>query len=252
MIVVEELYVSDRREVADALKPLITDERIEIQAKGADQITTDNRANFIMSTNHQDAMRKTKDDRRYAIFFCAQQAVEDIERDGLGGDYFPRFYQWLKNGGYADVAGWLDRYEIPDHLNPATNCHRAPRTSTTDQAVMASLGMIEQEIMGAISEERVGFIGGWVSSVAITRLLADIRKVISPRNRRSMMATLGYYPHPALNNGQASTKIINEDMKRPVLYVKRGSLAENFQTPREATDNYINAQGYGVHDIKAG
>src|SRR5690606_38441307 len=40
---VQEIYVSDRREVSDALKPLITDSKIEIQGKGMDQVTGDNR-----------------------------------------------------------------------------------------------------------------------------------------------------------------------------------------------------------------
>ena len=82
---VEEIYVSDRREVSDALKPLITNSRVEIQGKGADQITGDNRANFMMCSNHKDAILKTRGDRRYCVFFTAQQEVEDLTRGRYAG-----------------------------------------------------------------------------------------------------------------------------------------------------------------------
>src|SRR3546814_16115141 len=77
LIIVDEIYVSDRRDLADALKPLITDDRVEIQAKGQDQVTGDNRANFILTSNHKDAIVKTVNDRRYCVLFTAQQRSEE-------------------------------------------------------------------------------------------------------------------------------------------------------------------------------
>jgi len=253
LILVEEIYVSDRREVSDALKPLITDRRVEIQAKGADQVTGDNRANFILTSNHRDAIIKTRNDRRYAVFYTAQQEHADLARTGLGGNYFPRLYAWLNRGGYADVAGWLSRFAIPDELNPATDCHRAPATSSTEDAIVESRGAVEQEILEAVNEERPGFCGGWISSIAVTRLLTDMRRTIAPRKRGALMASIGYVVHPALAKGHATVPIMQEDMKRPTLYVRADCLAYNFSDPTEATHNYMKAQGYGsvgLHNYK--
>src|SRR3546814_10280159 len=79
-------------------------------------------------------LNKTANDRRYAVFFTAQQSAEDKTRDGLTDAYFVALYRWLDGGGYADVAGYLTRYEVPDAINPATNCVTAPRTTSTDRS----------------------------------------------------------------------------------------------------------------------
>ena len=144
LIVIPEVHIGDRREVMDALKPLITDRRIEIEAKGQDQVMRENHANFILTTNHRNAIQKTRDDRRYAIFYTAQQTRADVLRD-MPAEYVTAFQKWLDQGGLADIAGYLNAYRIPDHLNPATNLHDAPYTSSTEAAIQESAGIIEQE-----------------------------------------------------------------------------------------------------------
>lgn len=244
LIVIEEIHVSDRRELLDALKPLITDDRVEFQGKGMDQVTAENRANFILTSNHRDAIVKTRNDRRYAIFYTAQQENADIARDGMTGDYLPKFYEWLRGSGLGDIAGYMERYDIPDELNPATRCHRAPVTSSTEEAINESRGLVEQEILNAVAEGRPGFCGGWISSIAVSRLLNDLHRTVPPRKRGMLMASLCYVPHPAFPNGQCTRAIFQEDSKRPVLYVQQESLNTNFTTGEEAYHAYMKAQGY--------
>ena len=112
---VEDIFVPDhRREVLETLKPMITGgDGLEIQLKGVDQITADVCANFMLNSNHKDAIRKTRNDRRFAVFFTAQQSAEDLARDGMAGDYFPNLYEWLRGGGYAAIAYFLSTYDIP-------------------------------------------------------------------------------------------------------------------------------------------
>ena len=69
-------------------------------------------------------VRKTKDDRRFAIFYTAQQSMADIVKDGMGGNYFPELYNWLKRDGYAIVTDYLKNYSIPVELNPAGECQQ--------------------------------------------------------------------------------------------------------------------------------
>jgi len=244
LIIIEEIHAGERREFLDAIKPLITDDRVEIQAKGADQITGENRANFILTSNHKDALMVTADSRRYAVFFTGQQSAADCVRDGMGGDYMPNLWKWLKGGGYAVVAHYLQTLAIPDALNPATTLHRAPRTSSTDNAIVESRGLVEQEIIQACIDGRQGFQGGWVSSVQLTRLLHDIRRTIPPRKRGVVLAGLGYIPHPAFRAGQCNQKIIQEDHKRPTLYVLADSPAASLTEGVDAFAAYMNAQGY--------
>src|SRR5690606_1299148 len=95
--------------------------------------------------------------------------------------------------GYAMVTHYLRTYDIPEELDPAGACHRAPRTSSTEQALRQSMGSVEQEIIEAIEEGRQGFAGGWVSSRALDQLLSSLRKTraIPPNKRRALMQSIG-------------------------------------------------------------
>ena len=136
---VEDIYLPDSRaEVFEELKPMITGgDGLEIEGKGVDQISADVCGNFMLNSNHKDAVRKTKNDRRICMLFCAQQQAEDLTRDGMSGDYFPKLYDWLREDGYAIVSDLLHTFPIPNEFNPATSCQRAPVTTSTEPPTSA-------------------------------------------------------------------------------------------------------------------
>ena len=223
---VEEIYVADRRDLLDSLKVMITNRRIEFQGKGANQYTGDNRANFLLCTNHKDAIPKTLDDRRYCVLFTEQQTAEDIVRDGMGGSYFPEMYAWLRAGGFAVVTHYLQTLALAAELDPAGACHRAPLTSTTTEAVAASLGVVEQAIVEAAASGDVGFRGGWVSSHWLGVMLAARRLAnrAPPNQWDALLASLGYIRHPALVGGRVNNEVMPE-AKKSRLWVKAGTIA---------------------------
>jgi hypothetical protein len=244
---IEEIYTADRSEITEAMKPLITNSRIEIQGKGDNQETGDNRANFMMFSNHKDALRLTADTRRYAIFYTAQQSMADIIACGMDGDYFSDMYNWLRDEGYDIMNDWLRSYAVPVAFDPADKCQRAPQTTSTSEAVVATRGTIEQEIINAIDECRPGFTGGWVSSLALDRLLDHIhasRKV--PRSKRKgVMNSLGYDWHPALahNNGRVNNPVSQEGGK-PALYIRAGHISINLKSIPEVVKAFVSSQEY--------
>jgi len=247
---VEDIYVPDhKKEILEILKPMITNSQLAMRAMQASQVMGDNFGNFILNSNHKDAVRKTRNDRRFCIFYTAQQSAEDVIRDGMGGNYFPNLYDWLKADGYAHVTDYLATYAIPDALNPAGACHRAPTTSSTEEAVTASMGGIEQEIMESIEQGRPGFAGGWVSSMAVERLLDGMRKAgaIPHNKRRELMQGLGYDWHPALakTNGRVNNPIALDGGK-PRLFIKDGHIHANLTSPAEVVRQYQEAQGQPV------
>lgn len=247
---VEEIFVSDRREVSEALKPLITNSRIEIQGKGIDQVTGDNRANFLLCSNHKNAIAKTRSDRRYCILYTAQQSAEDMVKEGWldaygnATAYFNELYTWLRGGGYEIVTDYLHTYAIPDALNPATSCHRAPTTTSTLEAVEVSLGRVEQEVMEAIEADKAGFRGGWVSSMAVENLLAEMNlSRLVPRNRRrDLLISLGYDYHPALKKGRVDNVVL-PDGGKPRLFIRQGHIHAGLTTGAEVSRHYSTAQG---------
>jgi hypothetical protein len=216
---IEEIHMASRRDFLDSFKPVVTNDRIGLEGKGKDQATGDNRLNGLLCTNHRDAIPITVDGRRYAIFYTAQQSAEDIERD-FPGAYFVQFYDWLRSGGYAIVAEYLHTFEPIAEFNPAGQCQRAPRTSSTAAALGEAFGMVEQEIQEAIDSETYGFRGGIVSSNALTRLFERLRVKIGPNRYQPIMKSLGYEYHPALAGGRSTVRLA--DQTKPRFYFRAG------------------------------
>lgn len=250
-IYVEDVYYPDgRREVVEALKPIVTNDWQPVEPKGVDQVTCYVVANLMLNSNHRDAIRKTRNDRRFAVFYTAQQTKADIDAAGMGGDYFPRLYDWLKlENGYAIVANYLENYPIPEELNPARLCHRAPETSTTADALAESLGNVEQEILEAIHEGRPGFANGWVSSMALDRLLQSLRagRLVPPNKRKELMGELGYRYHPGLHDGRVNNSIPTEGGK-PRLYIREGHIHANLTGGAAIVEAYLLAQSFNTVD----
>lgn len=251
LIIVEEIMLAHKRDFLDEFKPVVTNERIPVEGKGKDQVNTDNRANGFLFTNHKNGVPITADQRRYSIFYTPQQSVEDLARYGMGVAYFADLLDWLKgDGAYksggagygcAVVTGYLQAYALEAEFDPARLANRAPKTTSTEEAITESYGNAEQEIIEAIEEGRVGFSGGWVSSKYLDVLLDSLRLRIPRASRRRMMQALGYDYHPALLEGRV-VAAVTPDNCRPKLYVRVGHLAHNSASPVEIGRHYSRAQ----------
>lgn len=243
-IIVEEISTHEKRETLEVLKPLITNTRIEMQSKGADQITGDNRANFIMFVNRQGSIPVDKDERRYSVFHTAQQTADDISASGMGGQYFPKLWDWARGGGFANIAHFLATCEIPDEFNPS-KLSRAPMTSSFAEACGASIGNVELEIMDAIESCREGFCAGWIGSHELDKLLRErnLERYASRNKRRDMLTALGYTTHPRLPNGRICNPLRGSvPPAKPVLYLKMDHSALSIDAPHAILNAYLDAQ----------
>ena len=223
LAVIEEIHTQGRREVMDALKPLITEERIEVEGKGRDALMVDNRCNMLMCSNHRDAIMKTKDDRRYAVFYCAQQSAEDKQRDGMDDLYFKGLFTWLEErGGFAAVAHFLDQYVPSVSIRGCS-----PNTSGTEQAIEESRSPAQQAVLEAIDMEQEGFTGGMITSEALKALLDGHGFKMSTRTQSRLLDELGYRKHPMLPDGKIW--MLGRTVR---VYSKRGHPVEQLQDVR--------------------
>jgi hypothetical protein len=245
LVTIEDVTV--RRDLLEEFKTIITGKTANIELKGVDAEMREVCCNFIFNGNPKDCVPKTSDDRRYAPFFTAQQVPADLVRDGMTNQYFSVLYTWLtKGGGYGHVTHFLRTYQIPDELNPATLCQRAPDTSSTAEAITAGLGTVEQEVLEAIEEGRPGFAGGWVSSVALGKLIDSNKRSVALSRRREFMEKLGYIYHPNLKDGRCNDRVHPDDAK-PRLYVRRDRAdLMGIATPVEVARAYTAAQCYNA------
>jgi hypothetical protein len=249
-VAVHDVRIKNEEDM-ELLKPLLTDEKIEIQGKGRDQYTGDNRANFIFTSNHMDALKLNEGGRRYAPFAAAQQKPEDLLQAGLTPQFYADLWDWARGRGawaghptgFSKIAHYLHNYAIPDMLNPATTATRAPRTSSWEAFVAASANNVEQEIAEAIAQARPGFAGGWVSTIMLDRLLEERRvgKAVSLVMRTVYLKRMGFIPHPALPQGRVHVDVM-PDGARPRLYVKEGHPAASITTSALVAQTYSQAQ----------
>lgn len=191
-ILADEIRTDERRDMIEVLKPMISEERIEIQGKGENQEKEDNFANWMFFTNYKDAVPVNKNSRRFAIFYSAIQSIDDlVARVGNIDDYFNRLMGWLKEGGgSAIVSNYLLSYPIERGAIPM----RAPDTSSTAEALRQSRGPIDSVILDAIADALPGFRGGWVSSIAVNaRLKATGHRAVSARALTAICEGLGMY-----------------------------------------------------------
>lgn len=248
--IVDEARV-DTPEMIEALRNLITEETQTIEPKGVDADSQRVFTNFMFTMNDKRAMKKTRNDRRLAMFYTAQQCEADIARDGMDGEYMPNLYAWAKGQhafkhlgegyGFAVITHYLKRFKIPDELNPIGMAHRAPRTSAHEEAVSGALGLREQEVQEAIDSGAIGFRGGWVSSHYALDLLRKTWKNVQQSNLLEVMGNLGYVRHPGLTGGRTNN-LVQPDGARSILYVAQGRLELLGLSGAEAAKSYAHTQ----------
>ena len=228
---VEDIFVPDsQEEVIEALKPMVTGEVIEIEPKGREKVTRSVCCNFIINSNHKNGLRKTRNDRRLAIIYTAQQKLEDLHAAGMTGNYFPDYYNWLNGqgryagqpSGYAVISELLHTYQIPAEFGLEALRGRAPDTASTEDAITLGMGRVEQEIIEAVDQNLPGFSGGWISSLMLDRMLDTLRMSgrIPPNRRRELLQSLGYDWHPGLPQGRVHNTLMYPDGGKPRLFVR--------------------------------
>lgn len=105
------------------------------------------------------------------------------------------------------------------------------------------MGSVEMEVLEAIDQGEQGFKGGWVSSMALDKLLTRTKlDGRIPRNmRRELLEGLGYVWHPGLHQGRVNNDVM-PDGGKPRLFVKPGGPAWDLQGPAEIARAYTAAQ----------
>lgn len=190
-ILADEIKVDEKRHLVEVLKPLISEELIEVQSKGVDQEMEDNCAKWAFFTNYKDAVPVSKNGRRYAMFFSPIQTYDDLLARGMDDDYMKALFRWLRGDGQKHVAHWLHTYPIDRDSIPM----RAPHTSSWDEAVNISKSPVERALAEAIETGATGFRGGWVSEIAALKHIRDrqvVRGNLPPHAVRAVLEGLGY------------------------------------------------------------
>ena len=234
-LIADEIKTDDRRDMIEVLKPMISEQTLEMQAKGLAQRKADNVANWLFFSNYRDAIPITQNSRRFAIFFSAIQSGQDALDRGMNDAYFRALYDgWLgansHKTGLKIIADYLLSYPIERGAIPM----RAPETTSMADAIIESRGWLEQMIADAVDDQRNGFRAGWINTTAITALLRQNQKDASGRSIGQALEALGYHRIDRAGRGYFQDDQVNPN--------RRGWL---WHTDRHVqAGNYGRAQGY--------
>jgi hypothetical protein len=116
MVLGEEITGSRARGTADLIKNMITREMIHVNEKYQPEYDIEDRANFLLTSNHVDALHLEDSDRRLNIVETKGPPKPQVFYDRIG--------RWRKNGGAAHVFDYLlNEVDLSDY-NP--NAHAPP------------------------------------------------------------------------------------------------------------------------------
>lgn len=118
LVSLEEIHVAgqNRHEIMNAMKPLITNDKIPVSERFKNTATANNNTNYMLFTNHHDAIVIDENDRRYFVVKSRLQTKEQV-RDAYPEGYFSDLYEQI-NENAAGIRYWLEHYTISDSFKP--------------------------------------------------------------------------------------------------------------------------------------
>jgi len=158
--VVEEIRVagSNRYEILDMIKPLISNDMIQIEEKGKDHRTVPNFTSYLMLTNHKDALPLGDNDRRYCVIFSKIQTEEQLYEVFGGEEGTERYFDTLfgKSRKHSDeLARFFTDYVLPESFKPFG---RAPVTVAKEEMKELAISGPRQVLEDLLDKHRCGCI----------------------------------------------------------------------------------------------
>lgn len=139
LAIIEELMCLGRLDLANRLKPIITEPTLRIEDKGCSLYSIPNHLNLIAFTNHDDAVPIERGDRRWLVVFSEAESRDE--------PYYERLFDYLEGDGPSAVKQWLLDREIK--LSPKG---MAPKTKGKAEMRRLSLSEAEQYLAELLEE----------------------------------------------------------------------------------------------------
>lgn len=148
LVVLEEVRVAgtNRYEIMNALKPLVTNDDISINQRNRDTRQVANISNYMLFSNHHDALALSPGDRRYFVLKSPLQHKSQVL--ALGENYFPPLFAMLRDNPGALRAYFMD-WEISADFRPDGH---APRTKYVTDLINDSASDLSSAVRRLITE----------------------------------------------------------------------------------------------------
>jgi len=196
LIGIEEIRISgtNKWRVLDQLKPMISNNSIAVEPKGATRYHAPNFASYLMTTNHQDAVPMSDNDRRYCVIFTRHREQADLFEQHGGreavGKYFDRLFRETERR--ADAIGrflldWKPSAEFDPH-------GRAPVTAGLKEMRDANVSDDRQAIEDALDDYASAIVSREVLDVTHLNNCITMDGKVAPNGRAlaSILREMGY------------------------------------------------------------
>lgn len=186
VIVLEEMkqHGHNRYDIMNALKPMITNDIIEIHPKGRAPYMSPNTASYLLLSNFMDGAPVTDGDRRY-MFLRSAISLEEVRAMSAGG-YFDRLFAAVR-GRPGAVRAWLLGYSLHPEFNAEG---RAPDTDLREAVLEAVKSEAESLVDDVIDDE------GFGDTLVFDELLTAVKLVgamgVADKSVSAALARKGY------------------------------------------------------------
>jgi hypothetical protein len=169
MVFADEAFFAGNPEHRGPLYSLITEDRLQIEAKGVDAKTARNVLHVVMATNEDWAVPAGVSARRFCVLRLSEARRQDTT-------YFRSLRQEMQGGGIAAMLR-----DLLAHDMAAFNPYAAPSTAALAAQKLMSLKGVEAWLLDCLQR---GAIGGtdWAAS-GLTMAKADAHTYYSGRSR---------------------------------------------------------------------
>lgn len=150
LTVIDEVYIvgHNSHRVMNKLKPSISDDFVSVRTLYEPVQTVPNTMNFIMFTNHHNALAVHDDDRRYFVVKSPLQTMDDIAALG-GNPYFEKGYSLLRTHA-AGIRALLEDWPISPDFKPEG---RAPVTPFLKELAAATASPLAAAVQEALDDQ---------------------------------------------------------------------------------------------------
>ena len=103
IVFIEELMAGGRLEIANRMKPMITEDQVTIRKMRTDSYVSNNPASFFCTTNHSNAVILDKDSRRFWVWMS--------ESSPKPSSYYKTLFSWTKDN-LSVIYRWALDYDL--------------------------------------------------------------------------------------------------------------------------------------------
>lgn len=223
IVAVEEVRISgaNRHEIMDALKPLISNEKVPVVHRYKDERKARHCANFLLYTNHRDALPVTENTRRFWYVCSALQTKRDILAiTDAEPDYFEKLFGMCRTNA-AGLRSLFERHPISATFNPKGH---APVTrylvelayNTANETTAILRRVVEDDEHPLVSHDAL-------TAEAFRAVLRGEGQNASPQHLANVLQEAGYIRMPGRHVLAGSKQFVwhRETLESPVEYLQK-------------------------------